>query len=395
VGGVKEFAFVGTLEVSKSLLNRALICQSYQPRLQIEGDSSCDDVTLMKIGLQKLRNYETSIYCGHGGTVLRFLALRASRQKGEFVLSGSERLFARPHDELLTLLRQLGVDAEISSNNLILSGEGWRPRGDAIHINSVRSSQFVTSLALNSWGLSFQLAISPGRRIISPGYWEMTLKLLRSLGMRIEKHHDGYIVPARQSIEVFKYNCEIDLSSAFAIAALGAINGQVAISNFPKKSIQPDRIFVELLSNMGARVKVSDSTLQVSSVGRLGAINFDLNKAPDLFLILSVLCAHAEGESNLVGAKQLKYKESNRIQGVSQLLKKINCDHQVLEDGLIIKGPVKFHSKEFEFDCDHDHRMAMAAGLLKRIGYNIKILGGEEVNKSFPQFWQYIGVDHD
>jgi 5-enolpyruvylshikimate-3-phosphate synthase len=52
------------------------------------------------------------IDCGEGGTVLRFLALRASREKGRHKLTGGARLINRPQEELVKILSQLGVTAK-------------------------------------------------------------------------------------------------------------------------------------------------------------------------------------------------------------------------------------------------------------------------------------------
>ncbi|MNT06759.1 3-phosphoshikimate 1-carboxyvinyltransferase [compost metagenome] len=44
------------------------------------------------------------------------------------------------------------------------------------------------------------------------------------------------------------------------------------------------------------------------------------------------------------------------------------------------------------FDPDQDHRMVMAGTLLRMLGYPIKVKSPEAVNKSFPEFWDVMGV---
>ena len=90
-----SFHFVGQGPCSKSLLLRALIAKSYFPDLKISGDSNCDDVLAIKSGLQNI-NSNSPVHCGNSGAVFRFLALRASRLKGEYVFFGTPRLFKRP-----------------------------------------------------------------------------------------------------------------------------------------------------------------------------------------------------------------------------------------------------------------------------------------------------------
>src|SRR5215469_7307474 len=104
-------SFIGHVPASKSILNRALILQSFEPDLKIYGVSDSDDVVKMKAGIKALKD-QAMIDCGEGGTVLRFLALRASREKGRHKLTGSARLINRPQGELVKILSESDVTAK-------------------------------------------------------------------------------------------------------------------------------------------------------------------------------------------------------------------------------------------------------------------------------------------
>ena len=120
-------SFIGHVPASKSILNRALILHSFEPDLKIYGVSDSDDVVKMKAGIKALKD-QAMIDCGEGGTVLRFLALRASREKGRHKLTGSARLINRPQEELVKILSQLDVTAKFAKNSLTIESDGWRPR---------------------------------------------------------------------------------------------------------------------------------------------------------------------------------------------------------------------------------------------------------------------------
>ena len=90
------FSFIGLPPSSKSLFNRALLVQSFESQIQIIGESSCDDVQLMKEAVKNFK-HSKEINCGAAGTVFRFMALRASREPGLHILTGSDRLFQRAH----------------------------------------------------------------------------------------------------------------------------------------------------------------------------------------------------------------------------------------------------------------------------------------------------------
>ena len=167
------------------MLNRALLAQSFAPELKIHGDSKAEDVEVMRAALKALAGHQP-IFCGAAGTVLRFMALRASRVPGKHLLTGSRRLFERPQAELLKILRQLGVDARLGPDSLEIEGAGWKVQGDTLLVPSDRSSQFATAVLLNAWGLPFDLYVSLGARKVSTGYWKMSAQMAQRLGMKID-----------------------------------------------------------------------------------------------------------------------------------------------------------------------------------------------------------------
>lgn len=386
-----NFSFVGKIPASKSILNRLLVIQSFQPRLQIHGDSDCDDVVLMKHGLKSLLVGEP-VECGQAGTVLRFLALRASRLKGRHVLKGHESLFARPQQELVKILGQLGVLVEIEKNQIVVSGDGWRPQGDTLHVPVERSSQFVSGVLLNSWDLPFDLFVTLGRQKVSEGYWKMTQKICEGLGLHMERWEQDFRVKRGQTVSVFEATAEVDMSSAFSLAAAAAVGGQVTLLDFPATSLQPDFVFVNVLQSMGVPARLEAGHLKVSRAERLLGLNMDLKSCPDLFPSLCVLCALAEGESELSGAPHLQFKESDRLAHVVELVRWMGRSIERTEGGVKILGaPVLPRSERLHFDPQGDHRLAMAAALLRFAGYDVEIREPAVVRKSFPGFWQALG----
>ncbi|MDG0815272.1 3-phosphoshikimate 1-carboxyvinyltransferase [Bdellovibrio svalbardensis] len=387
-----NFRFRGDIPGSKSVFNRALIVQSYFPVLDLRGFSECDDVRHMREGLKDIRD-RSRIDCGEGGTTFRFMALRASRHRGVHILEAATRLLERPQKGLLDLLNQLGVQTHIKRNELYVISEGWkRPRGP-IFVDTSESSQYASALVLNAWLLDFDLEFELVGDRVSESYFDLTMKMLRYLGMRYQKTPKGYLIPAGQRIEKLQYDIEADLSSGFTMAAAGALAGESVITNFPLQSQQPDKVFVDILKRMGAEVELSENTLRVVKPTILKSVDCDLYQSPDLFPVLAVLCSWAEGTSKLYNAPHLVKKESNRIQRVSDLLSLVGVRHEILPDGMIIHGdPQQKLVKKVSFNPDKDHRMVMAASLMKLKGHGITIEEPQAINKSFPEFWEMIGL---
>lgn len=388
---MRSFRFQGPIPSSKSMMNRALLIQSYFPDLLIHGDSTCDDVVHMRSALTQLHQKQ-EIFCGEAGTVFRFLALRASRDPGTYRLTGSQRLLARPHDEIVYLLEQLSVSSQLDTQGLTIHSQGWKKPLIPLQVHRETSSQFATSLLLNSWNLNFDLEF--GMRVgVSEGYWKMTLEMAQQAGMAIENRQERWRVPAQQKISMpHTLEVEPDLSSAFAIAAAGALAGESIIQSFPAQSLQPDHIFVDLLKQMGIAVVQSPTELKVQKTESIKPIHFDLKSCPDLFPCLAVLCAFADGESVLGGAPHLVHKESNRVKKTLELLNLagIACSVKGMDVHIHGRGP-NIRRNLFQFSPDQDHRMAMASGLLMLKGFEVQLMNAEVVSKSFPEFWKILG----
>lgn len=388
---MSPLAFVGRLPASKSMMNRALLAQSYFPELKINGDSEADDVRFMKSALESLRS-GGDIECGAAGTVLRFMAVRASRKPGKHVLKGSKRLFERPQEELLKIFNQLGVQARFGADSLEIEGAGWKMHGDTLLVPSGRSSQFATAILLNAWDLPSELFVSLGGRKVSEGYWKMSERMAIQLGMKMDFWDGDFRIPRGQKVSAAELSVETDMSSAFAVAAVAAVSGRATFADFPETSLQPDAAFVQILASMGVPVSRGAHGLKVEKAARLNGVRVNLKSTPDLFPVLAALCALAEGESDLFGAPQLVFKESNRIEAMALAIEKMGRQVRRKDDGLEILGsePLK-PGAGFTLDTDQDHRLAFAGAVFKAAGLPVEIRGPEVVSKSLPEFWKILG----
>jgi 3-phosphoshikimate 1-carboxyvinyltransferase len=288
---------------------------------------------------------------------------------------------------------------------MTIVGTGWVEPKSPIKIDSSESSQFASAVMLAAWGLTFDLVVdqsnvvhdvnkgvldASGTALPSAGYFEMTLASLSKAGMQIQKTSPNFLkISARSQVTAPSLCAELDVSSAFAVAALGAVGGCAIIKNFPAESLQPDRVFVSIFKKMGVDIAIDGETLVVKRTSNLVGIDQNLVHAPDLFPVLAALCSLAHGPSKLFGAKQLAHKESNRLLETQKLLNSVGARFDLHEDGMTIHGgliPLP-NQKQVDFDPAQDHRMAMAGALLNLAGANLRILTPEVVDKSFPEFW--------
>ena len=394
---MKKFFFDGVIPSSKSHFNRALICASYASQnaeVNLQGFSRCDDVEKMQLAFSRLQN--NSVYdCGSAGTVLRFLALRASRIAGLHILKGHPRLMSRPQEDLREIFEQMSVKMQLYSDRLLIQSSGWKLKNNTLKVNREKSSQFISGVLLNAWDLDFPLNLEWEQDGVSEGYWQMSLQVVQDFGMTVQQKNSGLVIPAHSKVNLKNYTVESDISSAFAIAAYAALNGEARFQQFPFKTLQPDVVFLQILEKMGLTIEKTTDTVHLlpkKENQSLRGVHCNLNNSPDLFPVLATLCAFAKGPSRLDGAPHLIFKESNRIQKTAELLQHMGVSTKILSDGMEIHPPEQLVLPKniFTYDPDHDHRLAFAAALLKSQNYPIQILHPEVVNKSFPEFWDIL-----
>ena len=388
---MKPLSFVGKLPASKSMLIRWWLVKSYHSTLRIRGESGSEDVTRMRECVERLGSGQ-ELPVGQAASVLRFMAVRASRLPGQHVLRGSKRLFERPHDELGKVLKQLGVESEFGDDFLRLESAGWKLHGDTLLVPSHRSSQYLSAVLLNAWDLPFELFVSPTGQRVSEGYWRMSVQMAQQAGMKIDFWDSDFRVPRGQRPAAEEVTAEIDLSSAFALAAVAAVSGRATFLDFPENSLQPDFQFVNILDKMGVPIRRERGTLSVDKAPRLNGVMVNLRSSPDMFPVLAALCALCEGESELFGAPHLVHKESDRLGRMVEWIQTLGREVEVKDDGLKIRaGRSLARDVALRCDCDHDHRLAFAAAVWLAAGLNIEIADRNVVNKSFPDFWGALG----
>ncbi len=413
-----KFDFSGAVSPSKSILNRLMVVSSFLPDSDFleQTLSKAEDIQLARLGLLAIKQPSSQeIFCGSSGAGLRFLALRASRERGRFRLTGRKKLMARPHGELEQLLAQLQIDFKRGEDYFEVNSSGWPIKGSFLRIELDRreSSQFASALLLSSWGFPGNIEIVwRDDNVVSQSYLQMTLDILDHLGRPIIVRPTGLLLPAHSEAEesaiaeivdqqLRAFAGDADVSSAFVLASLAALAGRARVDNWPKFDFQPDAIFTKILCDMGADVSFGSAGrsegqvggLEVRAAKQLRAVNVDLKDCPDLFPVLSALCAFAEGTSALCGAPHLRHKESDRIQGIGQLLTKFAVKFEARDDGMTIQGRPELKKQLSQsteivnFDCQEDHRLAFAASLFMIAGAKMSLQGPEVVAKSFPEFW--------
>ncbi len=396
-----KFRLSKEFPASKSLLNRALVVQSFSTTFKIAGESKAGDVQDLRRALEQFKSGESAsaehYSIAEGGTSFRFLAFRLSREPGHHVIRVGERLRSRPQNEMVDLLRQLGVQSEWQNFDFHISGRGWQFSGTPLVSSLERSSQFISGLVLSAWHLPQKLQIRiPKNQMKSESYWRMTQNLCRRLGMQLEVKEtetDVWLaIPASQEVVGRTWTCEPDVSSIFSMAAMASLAGDLTVTNFPLNSLQPDIVFLEIFNKLGVQYELAEQRFSLRAQKIRKDLDWDLRNSPDLFPVLAAWASCMGVNAKLTGADHLIHKESDRIASTQSLLTLLQVPYRELQGGLEVLGrawhrPVFF--APLSFDPQKDHRLAFAAACFAITGTSLRLTEPGVINKSFPEFYEW------
>jgi 3-phosphoshikimate 1-carboxyvinyltransferase len=106
------------------------------------------------------------------------------------------------------------------------------------------------------------------------------------------------------------------------------------------------------------------------------------------FFALAAAVAH--GDNEVQGARELRLKESDRVETVTNALRALGIRIRERDDGFGVRG-IPSRPKGGGMSAAGDHRIAMlgaVAGLVSREGVDVE--GAEAVAISFPGFFELL-----
>jgi len=395
---------------SKSETNRLLLLQALYPNIILENTSNSDDSEVMIKALHSQFTIHNSqlIHVHHAGTAMRFLTAYFAIQEGkEVVLTGSSRMKERPIKILVEALKQLGAEIFYEEK------EGFPPLkiiGKKLTQNQVSlpanvSSQYISALLLIAPKLENGLQLTLEGEITSMPYINMTLGLLKEIGVETSFVGNKIIVKPKFTIHNSQFTIESDWSSAsyfYSIVALSEVGTQIQLSSYKQNGLQGDSVLAEIYQRFGVETTFNDdNSITISKVnypqvtthtrakGELSEANLQLNNAPDIAQTIAVTCFGLGIGCHLTGLHTLKIKETDRLEALKTELSKLGAIITVTNDSLTLEpSPANFAiARNVAIATYQDHRMAMAFAPLA-LKTSLIIEDAEVVSKSYPSFWE-------
>jgi 3-phosphoshikimate 1-carboxyvinyltransferase len=361
--------------------------------LGVEMKETATGIAVQGTGLRAFKEPRRALDAENSGTTTRLLSGLLAGQPIFAVLSGDDSLIGRPMGRIVEPLRAMGGRIEGRDGGrfaplCFLPGTGeLAPISWAL---PVPSAQVKSSLLLAALRASGECRI--GGLIDSRDHTE---RMLRALGVRVEQVDGELLTGPVRRLPGFEMEVPGDISSAAFFLAAALISGRrLTVRGC---GVNPTRCgLIEVMRRMGARLLTQE---EKSSLGEpVGTITVEpaqmrgtrvaAAEVPELIdevPLLAVLGLFARGTTEVRGAEELRFKESDRLEMIARMTESLGGKIELFPDGFAVEGPQSLHSGMV--DPGGDHRIAMAAAVAAAgIPGGVKVKGFECARVSYPDF---------
>lgn len=334
---------------------------------------------------------------GNAGTAMRLFMGLLAAQSFDSRLVGDASLARRPMERVAVPLRQMG--ARIGTRN-------GRPPVDIQGGHALSAIEYelpVPSAQVKSAILLAALRAEGRTRIIEPApSRDHTERMLGAFGVELLHSGGAIALEGGQALRATHISVPGDFSSAAFFVVAGCLAAQEGVV-LRGVGVNPTRTgLLDLLREMGADIRVRASAHLMAAAQPpaepvadieihatvLQGIKVDQAAVPlaiDELPVFFIAAACAQGETLVRGALELRVKESDRLAAMAEGLGKLGVEHELLPDGIWIRGGSGFSGGVI--DSHGDHRIAMAFAMASvRARERIDIRNVASVGTSFPNF---------
>ncbi|MFF0392310.1 3-phosphoshikimate 1-carboxyvinyltransferase [Kitasatospora sp. NPDC004615] len=323
------------------------------------------------------------VFCRDGATTARFLPALVAAGRGTFHFDASAQMRRRPLGPLTTALRELGVEVECHGEDghhpLSVRTDGVR--GGEVTLDAGLSSQYLTALLLlgplTEDGLRIRVT-----DLVSAPYVEITLAMMRSFGVEVEREGEIFSVPPG-GYTATRYAIEPDASTASYFFAAAAVTGrEVTVPGLGRNALQGDLRFVEVLEQLGAEVEVGADATTVKGCALTGG-TVNMRDISDTMPTLAAIAPFASGPVRIEDVYNTRVKECDRLDACAENLRRLGIDVRTGRDWIEIR-PGAPRAAEIASHGDHRIVMSFAVTGLRTPGITFDDPGC--VRKTFPGF---------
>ncbi|HEL0025596.1 TPA: 3-phosphoshikimate 1-carboxyvinyltransferase [Streptococcus equi subsp. zooepidemicus] len=355
---------------------------------------SADSLIIEGRGFKGLKPAQKPLDMGNSGTSMRLLAGLLAAQDFSVQLLGDDSLSRRPMDRITIPLSLMG--AELSGQGekelppLIVKGcQELRPIHYQLPVASAQVKSAILLAALQTQGETVILEKELTRN--------HTEEMIEQFGGKLSVAGKQISIKGPQRLQGQILQIPGDISSAAFWLAAGLIvpGSDLVLENV---GINPTRTgLLEVIEKMGGQLSyqavdkdIQSASLRVSYSSLKGVeISGDLiPRLIDELPVIALLATQAQGTTYIRDAQELRVKETDRIQAVTDVLGQMGADIQATEDGMVIRGKTPLHGAAVSTCGDHRIGMMTAiAALLVEEG-QVTLERAEAILTSYPDFFK-------
>ena len=351
-----------------------------------------DEVLVHGQGLHGLKAPKDILDVGNSGTTTRLISGILAGQDFTSQLTGDASICQRPMGRIITPLSMMGAQITSQNNNgcAPLTIQGGHLHG--IHYQSPVASAQVKSCVLLA-GMYADGPTSVTEPVLSRNHTEL---MLNYFGAQVTSEGTTASILPQPDLKARDITVPGDISSAAYFIAAGLLvpGSEILLRNV---GINPTRDgLLQVCQAMGGDITLlnvrndgeptADLLIKSSSLHGTDIHGEIIPTLIDEIPMIAVMAAFAEGTTVIRDAAELKVKESDRIQVMTDNLTRMGADVEALPDGMIIHGGKPLHGATI--DSYKDHRIAMSFAVAGGICDGpLTITDGECVNISYPEFY--------
>ncbi len=356
----------------------------------IEGPDN-GHVTVFGVGMHGLQKPEDDLYLGNSGTSMRLMCGLLAGQSFNTVLIGDKSLSGRPMRRVIDPLTSMQAKISSTDNSTaplrITGNQSLKGIDYSMPVASAQVKSCLLLAGLYAEGITCVTEPAPTR--------DHTERMLQGFGYAVERQGSQVCLQGGGQLQATSIDIPADISSAafFMVAACIAPGSDLTLEHV---GINPTRTgVIDILKLMGAKIEilkprevggepVADIRVQSCHLKGIEIPEALVPLAIDEFPVLFIAAACAQGRTVLTGARELRVKESDRIQVMADGLEILGIDAEVTEDGIIIEGG-ELQGGTVVSHGDHRISMSFAVAAL-RCQQPVTIEDCANVDTSFPGF---------
>jgi 3-phosphoshikimate 1-carboxyvinyltransferase len=350
-------------------------------------------------GFHGLQEPQSIIDAENSGTTLRLMMGILAGQKFLTTFTGDASLSRRPMGRVINPLSQMGANIVGRKENKLLPITVIPAKESLQGIDyqmPMASAQVKSAILLAGMN-------AEGKTTVTEPYTsrDHTERMLEGFGVKLEKSGTSITISKVEKMTAPKeIHVPGDISSAAFWLVVGSI---IEDSDIILKDVGINETrtgIIDVLKAMGANIELLNVRDEVEPIAdirvryaKLHGTSFGADIMPrliDEIPIITVASMFAEGETIITGAGELRVKETDRLQVITDEFNKVCPCIKGTQDGLIITGGQRNNLQKTVCNSHNDHRIAMALAILGASGAGIEIENSECVNISYPTFYDIL-----